>query len=190
MRRVNVAERQAPGEDRSRALALVNTRVSPPGGPRDDLADPAAARDWLAGAGLLGPDAAEPLDAAQAARLRAFRESVRALLAARAAGHPAAPPDLAAVNGELAAPALVWDADGPRRVQRSTGGPVDRALSALAADTLDLLTGPDAPLLTACRAHGCVRLFLRTHAARHWCSTRCGDRVRAARHYARRREGS
>jgi len=33
----------------------------------------------------------------------------------------------------------------------------------------------------------CQRFFLRTHARRQWCSTRCGDRVRAARAYARKR---
>ncbi|WP_404798560.1 CGNR zinc finger domain-containing protein [Streptomyces pristinaespiralis] len=27
---------------------------------------------------------------------------------------------------------------------------------------------------------------MRTHGRRHWCSTRCGDRARAARAYARR----
>ncbi|WP_420708502.1 CGNR zinc finger domain-containing protein [Streptomyces sp. ERV7] len=27
---------------------------------------------------------------------------------------------------------------------------------------------------------------MRSHAARRWCSDRCGNRVRAARHYAER----
>ncbi|MFL6051618.1 MAG: CGNR zinc finger domain-containing protein [Actinoallomurus sp.] len=30
-----------------------------------------------------------------------------------------------------------------------------------------------------------VRLFVREHARRRWCSTTCGDRVRAARHQRR-----
>jgi predicted RNA-binding Zn ribbon-like protein len=30
-----------------------------------------------------------------------------------------------------------------------------------------------------------VRLLLRDHNRRRWCSTACGDRVRAARYYAR-----
>ncbi|MDN5704722.1 MAG: hypothetical protein L0K41_03970 [Yaniella sp.] len=29
---------------------------------------------------------------------------------------------------------------------------------------------------------------MRTHARRRWCSTRCGDRVRAARAYARKQK--
>ncbi|WP_309816129.1 CGNR zinc finger domain-containing protein [Pseudarthrobacter sulfonivorans] len=32
-----------------------------------------------------------------------------------------------------------------------------------------------------CEAESCGRFFLRTHARRQWSSTRCGDRVRAAR---------
>ncbi|MGA9832915.1 MAG: CGNR zinc finger domain-containing protein [Trebonia sp.] len=50
-----------------------------------------------------------------------------------------------------------------------------------------MLTDPAGPEPAPCGAHGCVRWFLRTHAARQWCSDRCGDRVRAARHYARHR---
>ncbi|MCI2238692.1 CGNR zinc finger domain-containing protein [Paenibacillus sp. TRM 82003] len=65
---------------------------------------------------------------------------------------------------------------------------VEHALAALAADTVALLTGPDAVLLAACAAEPCNRYLLRTHARRHWCSTRCGDRVRAARSYARRNQ--
>ncbi|MFH7335295.1 CGNR zinc finger domain-containing protein [Streptomyces sp. KHY 26] len=38
-----------------------------------------------------------------------------------------------------------------------------------------------------CAAHGCERFFLRSHGARRWCTTRCGNRVRAARAYAARR---
>ncbi|GAB2883292.1 hypothetical protein GCM10022245_18400 [Streptomyces mayteni] len=46
-----------------------------------------------------------------------------------------------------------------------------------------------ADLLAACGSAPCDRFLLRTHGRRHWCSTRCGDRARAARAYARRGEG-
>lgn len=59
---------------------------------------------------------------------------------------------------------------------------VDHALATLAADA-DLLTCPDAD--RRLRPHPCNRYLLR-HGRRHWCSTRCGDRARAARAYARR----
>uniref|UniRef100_UPI0034E00421 CGNR zinc finger domain-containing protein n=1 Tax=Streptomyces flavofungini TaxID=68200 RepID=UPI0034E00421 len=65
---------------------------------------------------------------------------------------------------------------------------VDHALGALAADAADLLTSPAAERLTACGSTPCNRYLLR-HGRRHWCSTRCGDRARAARAYARRTAG-
>ena len=61
-------------------------------------------------------------------------------------------------------------------------------MAQLADDAAALLTGPEAGLLVHCEASSCNRFLLRTHARRQWCSTRCGDRVRAARSYARRAE--
>jgi predicted RNA-binding Zn ribbon-like protein len=61
-------------------------------------------------------------------------------------------------------------------------------MARLAADAMALVTGPEAESLAPCLAHGCTRWFVRTHAARQWCSNRCGDRVRAARHYARAKQ--
>ncbi|MFH9470839.1 CGNR zinc finger domain-containing protein [Streptomyces clavifer] len=96
---------------------------------------------------------------------------------------------LHAVNEALTAvptaPLLAWDgAQGMRRVQaHPTDQAVNHALATLAAD---LLTGPDADILAVCGSTPCDRFLLRTHGRRHWCSTRCGDRVRAARAYARR----
>lgn len=100
---------------------------------------------------------------------------------------------LAVLNGGLAAAPVAdelrWDeASRPTRVVRALGAtPVEAALAHVARDCVDLLVGPDAATLSACGAPGCIRFYLRTHAARQWCSTRCGDRVRAARHYARSR---
>ncbi|MGW3197639.1 CGNR zinc finger domain-containing protein [Streptomyces sp. NPDC001118] len=98
---------------------------------------------------------------------------------------------LAEVNDALtrvpAAALLHWSAD--RGLHRAAAHPttqiVEHALAALAADAADLLTGPDADRLTACGSAPCNRYLLR-HGRRHWCSTRCGDRARAARAYARR----
>lgn len=180
----------APGEDRHRALALANSRLSMPSGVVDLLGDPAAGIEWLVGHGLAPADGmiGEPC----AARLRAFRESTRGLLAAYTSQTAPDPADLAAVNTALttmpAAALLEWDAgNGPHRTERlSADRLADTAIARLAAETADLLTGSDAPSLAACGSPGCTRFFLRTHAARQWCGTRCGDRVRAARHYAKR----
>ncbi len=185
----------APGEDASSALALVNTRLLVAGQPADLVGDAATASGWLAERGLLPRDTA--VGDAGVARLGALREAVRALFEARAAGRAPSAGDVLLLNAALAAvplaPALAWDDGGPRRGEQSLGpaaDPVGVALARLAGDALGLLTRTAALAPAPCGAHGCIRWYLRTHAARQWCSDRCGDRVRAARHYARRQAES
>ena len=64
------------------------------------------------------------------------------------------------------------------------------SLAALAADAIDLLTGPHRADLRACGAPGCVLMFLKDHPRREWCSNACGNRARQARHYARARRSA
>ena len=180
----------APGAEQYPALALANSAVALPGGQFTDFLDtPAAANRWLAEHDLAPLDAG--LQEVCAARLRSLRDQIRALLASRAEGKPAPPSALAAVNDALtrapAAALLRWDP--ARGLYRAASHPtsqiVDHALAGLAGNAADLLTGPDAERLTACGSAPCNRYLLR-HGRRHWCSTRCGDRARAARAYARR----
>ncbi|MFJ9346412.1 CGNR zinc finger domain-containing protein [Streptomyces sp. NPDC101237] len=180
----------ARGEEAHPSLALANSAITLPGGHTVDLLGaPAQANGWLAERGLA------PVDAGMremcAAQLRALREQIRSLFAARAEGLAALPAAVSAVNDAMTrvptAPLLRWDDEtGPHRATvHPTTAIVDHALASLAADAADLLTGPDADRLTACGSAPCNRYLLR-HGRRHWCSTRCGDRARAARAYARR----
>ncbi|MFF5473543.1 ABATE domain-containing protein [Streptomyces achromogenes] len=182
-----------PGEDRYASLALVNTRFTVSHG-RVDLLDGAeAAHLWLVRHALL-PDPVE-LNGRQSGRLRDLREALRALFTARAAGTRPPGDALGTLNAALAAapatPRLDWGADGPRRADLpDAGNPAAAALFLLAEDATDLLTGADADQLTECAAQNCARWFLRSHGARRWCTTKCGNRVRAARAYAARKAGS
>lgn len=180
----------APGEDRYLSLALANSVIALPGGHFVDLlGTPAAVNAWMTERGLA------PVDAGMremcAAQLRSLREQIRSLFASRAAGLPALSGALGAVNDALTrvptAPLLAWDEKtGPyRAAPHPTSQIVDHALAALAADAADLLTSVAAERLTACGSAPCNRYLLR-RGRRHWCSTRCGDRARAARAYARR----
>ncbi|WAL68795.1 CGNR zinc finger domain-containing protein [Amycolatopsis cynarae] len=180
----------APGAEQYLALAFVNTTIALPGGQFVDLiGTPAATGRWLVEHGLApaGVDVQEMC----AARLRSLREHVRALLSARVAGLPASPVALSAVNDALsgvpATALLYWDErDGPYRVVPCpTNEILEHALAILAVNAADLLTGPDAERLISCESTPCNRYLLR-HGRRHWCSTRCGDRARAARAYTRR----
>ncbi|MGW7280309.1 CGNR zinc finger domain-containing protein [Streptomyces sp. NPDC054844] len=190
----SVIEEPAPppaqGEERHLSLALANSAIVMPGGHTvDRLGTPAHTNRWLTERGLA------PVDAGMlemcAAQLRSLREQIRSLFASHAVGLPALPAALTAINDAMTrvptAPLLQWDdKDGPyRATPHPTTEIVDHALAALAADAADLLTGPDAERLTACGSTPCNRYLLR-HGRRQWCSTRCGDRARAARAYARR----
>lgn len=164
---VPVKPKPAEGEQDFPSLALVNTRLLLPGGAQADL-----------------------LEGEEAVRLRELREAIRALFEAYETATEPPPDALAAVNQAAAAGPLVtqltWDDSGPRETSYRTA---NGGAAAFAADAIALLAGPAAARLHACGAHGCIRWYLRSHGARQWCSTRCADRVRAARHYARHHPG-
>ncbi|MFE7710297.1 ABATE domain-containing protein [Streptomyces sp. NPDC057486] len=181
----------APGADRYHSLDFADTAATLPAGQSYDLlAAPESAMRWLAAHDLTTPGV--QLYEVCAQRMRTLRAHVRTLFAARVDGTTPPEESLFAVNEALTAvptaPLLAWDgAQGLRRIQaHPTDQAVNHALATLAADAADLLTGPDADLLAACGSSPCDRFLLRTHGRRHWCSTRCGDRARAARAYARR----
>ncbi|MFE2538856.1 CGNR zinc finger domain-containing protein [Actinacidiphila glaucinigra] len=180
----------APGAEQYPALDLVNSVVTLPGGQSLDLLDtPSETERWLTAHGL-APKSAE-LQESDVERLRALRAHIRSVIVSKVHGRPASEADLEAVNEALirtpAAPLLRWDPvlGLHRTAVRPDTEFLDQALARLAADAADLLTGPDAERLTACGSTPCSRYLLR-HGRRHWCSTRCGDRARAARAYARR----
>ncbi|MGJ7908004.1 CGNR zinc finger domain-containing protein [Actinopolyspora sp. H202] len=180
----------APGEDEYLSLALANSVIALPGGQFVDfLGTPDATNQWLTERDLA------PIETGMqemcASQLRSLREQVRALFASRVSALPAIPAALSAINDALTrvptAPLLQWDdKNGPyRAAPHPTTRIVDHALAKLAADAADLLTSEAAERLTACGSTPCTRFLLR-HGRRQWCSTRCGDRARAARAYARR----
>jgi predicted RNA-binding Zn ribbon-like protein len=86
-------------------------------------------------------------------------------------------------------PIATWrpDADPVAATDHHGASRADLLIAALAADAIELLTGPRRGDLRACRAPGCVLLFLKDHPRREWCSNTCGNRARQARHYHRTR---
>lgn len=180
----------APGAEQYLALDFVNSAIALPGGQLIDLlGTPEATNHWLTERGLAPAGAG--VQEMCATQLRSLREHVRALFAAHVAGFPPLPAALSAVNDAMSkaptAALLLWnDKEGPYRAAPCpTNEVLEHALAALAASTADLLTGPHSGCLTACDSTPCNRYLLR-RGRRHWCSTRCGDRARAARAYARR----
>ncbi|HLI61458.1 MAG TPA: CGNR zinc finger domain-containing protein [Solirubrobacteraceae bacterium] len=172
-------------------LAFANTRLDRPGGLVDRLREREDAARWLAEHLHFAP--ARGLTADQHRELLRFRDAARRLIQARSAG--TAPPrrERAEVNrasaGALRAEQLGADWQASVRFG-STGSERSRDLAELLAGlahaTIALVADPTADL-AECAADDCVVLFLRTDPRRRWHSTRCGNRVRAARSYARHR---
>jgi predicted RNA-binding Zn ribbon-like protein len=173
--------RPLPGEPLS--LDLLNTRWNSGGNPRDLLDSTAGLASWLA----RWPDLADArADEATRRALRHTRDVLRQLVAAPDdAGRAALNTVLG--HGRLR---LVLTPDGPaERVE--IDDPAWSPAWAAARDLLRLLADrPDR--LRACAGPGCVLHFYDTskNGSRRWCSmTTCGNRTKAARHYARHHPG-
>lgn len=126
-------------------------------------------------------------------RLGAFHElrnAVRAVLSAVQDGIPLPRAAVATINQASARSpgtlALRIGGSGASAHHRGTGTALERALATIARSAIELLAGPDAGRLRTCAAPSCGMLYL-TRPGQRWCSTVCGNRVRAARHYRRRR---
>ncbi|MDP9696116.1 UNVERIFIED_ORG: putative RNA-binding Zn ribbon-like protein [Arthrobacter globiformis] len=182
----------APGAEEHPSLALVNSSHELRGGRRyDELGTPEAASAWLRERDLIAPESV--LEDYCQGRLVGLRADLRALFTAHASGD--VPPETAvhAVNRALTRSpgALLLRFDPEAGFTRGADHPVtqvvEHVMAVIAEDAASLLAGEQAGQLASCEAESCDRFFLRTHARRQWCSTRCGDRVRAARAYTRKR---
>ncbi|MEV1174054.1 ABATE domain-containing protein [Nonomuraea sp. NPDC049784] len=132
-----------------------------------------------------------------------LRQAVRALLARAVAPAPPSRADASSLPGfeesltlvnatALAAPTapqLHWD-DEPSLVTAPAmeTDPGARLRGRLASAAMEFLAGPERPLLRTCQAPRCVLYFVKEHPRQEWCSTACGNRARAARHYKEHRK--
>ncbi|WP_040860057.1 CGNR zinc finger domain-containing protein [Nocardia niigatensis] len=187
------------------ALRLANTIRATSRGLTDAFGTRESTREWLvANAANVGAyldlEAYLPTEDERAALVE-LRQHVRALFAeyvapeppssADAAVLPPFPDALAAVN-RAAAPALrllAWDDTGPHAEPRLlTSDDLGTVMAGLADATIEFFSGPEAAQIRTCPAPRCVRYFLKSHPRQEWCSVACGNRARAARHYAQHRE--
>jgi predicted RNA-binding Zn ribbon-like protein len=163
------------------ALDLLNTTWMSADGPQDLLVDVAGLRCWLLANGLDDRSAAD-------------EETRAALVQARAAIRAVAtrePDSVADLN-------VVLDHGRVRRVLAETG-PRDEAdvprsewlPGWLAADNLLQLLAEAPDRIKSCAHPHCILWFYDTskNGTRRWCSmATCGNRAKAARHYAARRD--
>lgn len=181
-------------------VRLMNTVWADRAGLHDDLASADDLRAWLAATG--GPeDRAEvPVDGGDLERFRRLRDALRRLAAFQTADEREAAISptrevsraVEDVNDAMAlVPALpLLEVRGGVLGRRAAveADAAARRLSSVAIQAVELFTGSGRDLLRACHGPGCVLYFVKDHPRREWCSGGCGNRARAARHYARRRE--
>ncbi|MGO1052537.1 CGNR zinc finger domain-containing protein [Crossiella sp. CA198] len=171
---------------------LMNTVWADRAGVHDTLATLDSLRGWLA---AVHDDAtAQRITENDIPHFYTLRAALRRLAAhrtedprARATASPLTPGQaVAAVNRAItqspASPQLTLTGHTLGSTTTSKGSPAARVLACVATQAIPVLT--TAPL-QACLAPACVVYFTKDHPRREWCSTTCGNRARAARHYNR-----
>lgn len=180
------------------ALDFCNTRAGwGEPAPKEYLTQPRVLTVWAGTVGLLpsdrkGEGAADEVRAAAAALARAvaLREALYACALRRGT-----PDDWALVSREAAAArstaVLVPAGEAPAAWRPDPAlGPVEAALTAVAAAAEDLLTSSLAQFVAACPGEGCGWLFADRRRKRRWCSmAACGNRAKARRYAERRSAG-
>lgn len=175
------------------AVKLMDTIWADRAGVHDSLAEADDLRSFLAAVEV--PDAdRRRVTARDLAAARTLRDALRRLAASVTDDdRPAAATDMSEqaaikiVNTVIAAtptPALRRTDQGWLLAIEARSLPA--IFGALARQGAELVANPDRPL-RACFAPGCVLYFAKDHPRREWCGVACGNRVRAARHYARTR---
>jgi predicted RNA-binding Zn ribbon-like protein len=156
----------------------------------DLLLDPAAARDWLTGAGLWSADRApEPAELDLARRVR---ESIRAMLVANGGGPPPAPGDLQAIQAvaQDSRPALQVGPGGQVSLEAGPSGQLEAGLADLLLVIRDAQRDDTWQRLKACGNPDCRWAFYdRSHSrAGAWCDmATCGNRIKNRRLRQRQR---
>ncbi|MGH3241526.1 MAG: CGNR zinc finger domain-containing protein [Spirillospora sp.] len=155
----------------------------------ESLHDPADLGEWLAqpplDAAVTVPATARDLTAA-----KALRQAIWEAAHARAARRPLSAESVSVINRAAAAEPLVPElaADG---TTAGWAAPVRtaQALSVLARETIELLSGPLSDRIRECASDTCPLVFADTSrpGARRWCSMeRCGNRHKLRALRARR----
>jgi predicted RNA-binding Zn ribbon-like protein len=177
-----------PLRDEPLAIELHNTLYAVGGTGFDGLAD--APDAWLEGLADRLPGGSGLWPAPD--ELVALRHAVRTALHAAVDGSTPNAATLKALNaGSARAPSSLAAhrraGEVVAAIDHHGASRADIVIATLAADAIDLITGPRRVDLRACGAPGCVLMFLKNHPRREWCSNTCGNRARQARHYERAR---
>jgi predicted RNA-binding Zn ribbon-like protein len=149
------------------------------------FATPDRLRAWYLESGVV--DAVPACDQAHVERAKAVREAIYALVTARRFGEEYDEDALATVNRAAREPAAPPQLTPAGRWTRATP---QEALSLVARQAVELLSGPDVPLLKECGNPECTRVYIDRSRGmrRQWCGMEsCGNRIKAAAYRARKK---
>ncbi|MFI1766562.1 CGNR zinc finger domain-containing protein [Streptomyces sp. NPDC020800] len=141
---------------------------------------------WYVESGIV--DAISPSQDGDVEQAVAVREALYRLITARRLGEPYDDEALATVNGAARRPAATPQLTATGRWTVATP---EAALSSVARHAVELLSGPDAPLLKECGNPECTRIYIDRSRGmrRQWCGMEsCGNRIKAAAYRARRKQ--
>ncbi|MFE0254414.1 CGNR zinc finger domain-containing protein [Streptomyces sp. NPDC059010] len=149
------------------------------------LVTPDRLNAWYVESGIV--DAVSPGQEADVEQARTVREAAYQLVTARRLGEEYDRAALTVVNNAARRPSAVPQLTPSGRWTQATP---EEALSLVARHAVELLSGPDVPLLKECGNPECTRTYIdRSRGTRRqWCGMdSCGNKIKAAAYRARRK---
>ncbi|MFJ8752947.1 CGNR zinc finger domain-containing protein [Streptomyces sp. NPDC102441] len=140
---------------------------------------------WYVESGVV--DAVTPGTEGDVRQARAVREAIYELVTARRLREEFGEEARGVLNGAASRPAA---APQLTRTGRRTEATPAQALSAVARLAVELLGGPEVPLMKECGNPECTRVYIdRSHGMRRqWCGMdSCGNKIKAAAYRARKK---
>lgn len=186
-------------------LDFINTQMIVNGEPTDVLESFDDFISWIVQANLLtkvqadvaGAELTHKESTLLLEQAKTFRTTLRGLAARIVARKPIPASIITVINQFLSQrpgyPQLVRRKSGFEQRFHSAAAPVQNLLAPLAEAAGDLLCRADFDLIKKCRNPACILYFYDTtkNHTRNWCSMQmCGNRIKVAAHYQRKRSQS
>jgi predicted RNA-binding Zn ribbon-like protein len=143
---------------------------------------------WYTESGVV--EAVSACRPADVERAKAVREGIYRLVTDRRLEEQYDEEALATVNGAARKPSAVPQLTPSGRWTQATA---QEALSSVARHAVELLSGPDVPLLKECGNPECTRIYIDRSRGmrRQWCGMEsCGNKIKAAAYRARKKTTS
>ncbi|MER6535956.1 CGNR zinc finger domain-containing protein [Streptomyces sp. 900105755] len=140
---------------------------------------------WFLESGLV--DEIAPADEADVEQAKEVREAIYALVTARHLGQKYDEGMLRRLNRAAGTPPATPQLT---RTGRRTEATAEQALSTVARHAVELLGGPDVPLMKECENPECTRVYIDRSRGmrRQWCGMEsCGNKFKAAAYRARKK---